>query len=290
MKNESKNQIFREIISSLSDFFQEVNLLEQLSNSFDDNLSYRMILDGKDSVLKVYCGNDKERILSDLNLQNFLYNQGLPCPKIIPLFGNLLLKNRDSYYTLYKFIPGEPIKYVNMDNVSKIFNVLKKLYEVGKTYLEEIPKKSLMIPQIEEGSYKKEFEDMLILYTSLNKSINKEDTLIHGDIHFDNILKSSKGEFFLLDLEHIKRGDFLEDLANIIFYSACNTRNPFISPRELIDIFFSKYHISDLDSKILKDRLLKVSLRYGLGSIWQFNRGFINQTEVDKRFKMINRA
>ena len=66
-------------------------------------------------------------------------------------------------------------------------------------------------------------------------------------------------------------------------------RNQMFSSRELFDYFLgNNSQVSDI--KTLKDYVRMPSLRYCLGSIWQFNRGFIDRGELNKRLKTFNRA
>lgn len=292
MNNRLKNLNLEEVVLSLSPFFQDMELLELLSNPTNKNLSYKMRLDQKDCVLKVYDHRDKRRILQDIQLQTFLYNCDFPCQKIIALEGNQLLENKGAYYSLSEFIHGEsiPVKAITADYAFQILDVLKLFYMLSKEYSGDIDKKSPRIPPVEIGPYRTKFEEILKKYKSIVEPMNGMDILIHGDFQFDHVLQSPEGEIFLLDFESVKMGNPLEDLANFIFYSHCTGRNQSLSPRELFNYFIGKDNSRVRDIKNLEDYVRSVSLIYGLRSIWEFNRGSIDGRELTKRLKAINRA
>jgi len=150
MNNKLKNLNLGEFTLFLSHFFREVKLLEPLSSLAHTNLSHRVELDKKDYVLKIYSGSDRRRIIQDILLQNFFNDQGLPCQRIIALGDNHLLECKGFYCSLSEFIYGEPMGIIDLKDAFQIFDVLKRLYEIGENYTGDIANKSVITPPAED--------------------------------------------------------------------------------------------------------------------------------------------
>ena len=290
MNKRLQNPDLESVISPISSFFQDVEVLESLSSTRDTNLSYKIRLDKKDHVLKIYNQGIREEILQNIALQRFLYAQGLPCPGIIALDGNSLFEGSNFYYSLSEFIDAEHIKNLAQEDAFRIIDFLAKFYSVSGHYPGTISPKKMRIPSIEDGPHRTESEDLSKKYKSLEVVNNDKKAVIYGDFHFDQVLKSSKGEIFLLDFESVTLGDPLEDLASFIFYSKCTGRDKMPSSRDFFDYFVDRIQCAEPDVENLKSYVKRVSLRYCLGSIWEFNKNLIVEKELVKRFKTIERA
>ncbi len=168
-----RNLDLGKIVLFISHFFQNVELLELLSNSTNNNLSYKMRLDQKDCVLKIYSHGNKRKILQSIQLQNFLYARGFPCQSIITPANNLLLEDEGRYYSLFEFVHGEsmPVRAITADYAFQILDVLKLFYKLTKNYSGDIDKKNPRVPPFENGLYNAKFEEMLERYKSILRKI-----------------------------------------------------------------------------------------------------------------------
>jgi Ser/Thr protein kinase RdoA (MazF antagonist) len=289
MNETLKDVNLEEIVSHLFKSFNKVEFIEQVSRPTNKNLSYKIRLNEINCILKIYLQRNMDEIIQCINVQKFFYNQGLPCQRVLTIEGESLFKI-NNYYSIFEYLDAEVIKNATSEDVSKIFETLSLFHSAGENYPKNFFQDRNRIPPLEEGVYKKDFEKFRREYNLLEKSLNGKFGVIHGDFNLGQVLKSKKGDISILDFESVKLGDSLEDFASFIFYFRCMKKEENTSQVEIInDVIKDKtYYLYNKDN--LRSYFMRTALRYNMGSIWEFNREYINKNELLKRFKTLDRA
>ncbi|MBZ4222339.1 phosphotransferase [Bacillus wiedmannii] len=177
-----------------------------------------------------------EEQLEEVAYTNFLYQNGLAVPPIIPsLNGNLVEKltlDKEIFAVLYKAAPG--IHLPRCEWNSKIFKKLGKqigkLHRISKSFEQTNPVKHIndwyeneeynflkYIPK-EETTIRGIASDVLTSIKELQKSTSNYG-LIHGDLWLENVLVENNSNLTLIDFQDCEKHFYLFDLA-VPIYSA----------------------------------------------------------------------
>ncbi|PFR50661.1 phosphotransferase enzyme family protein [Bacillus cereus] len=177
-----------------------------------------------------------EEQLEEITYTNFLYQNGLGVPPIIPsLQGNFVEKltlDKEIFAVLYKAAPG--IHLPRCDWNSKIFKNLGKqigkLHRISKSFEKTNPVKHInywyeneeynflkYIPK-EETTIREIASDVLTSIKELEKSTSNYG-LIHGDLWLENILVENNSNLTMIDFQDCEKHFYVFDLA-VPIYSA----------------------------------------------------------------------
>ncbi|RVU64894.1 protein kinase [Bacillus thuringiensis] len=177
-----------------------------------------------------------EEQLEEVTYTNFLYQNGLSVPPIIPsLQGNFVEKltlDKEIFAVLYKAAPG--IHLPRCEWNSNIFKELGKqigkLHRISKSFEQVKPVKHInnwyeneeynflkYIPK-EETTIRRIASDVLISIKELQKSTSNYG-LIHGDLWLENILVENNSTITMIDFQDCEKHFYLFDLA-VPIYSA----------------------------------------------------------------------
>ncbi|KAA0788774.1 MULTISPECIES: phosphotransferase enzyme family protein [Bacillus cereus group] len=174
--------------------------------------------------------------LEEVTYTNFLYQNGLGVPPIIPsLQGNFVEKfplDKKIFAVLYKAAPG--IHLPRCDWNSNIFKKLGKqigkLHRISKSFEQTHPVKHindwyeneeynfLKYISKEETTIREIASDVLTSIKELQKSTSNYG-LIHGDLWLENILVENNSNITMIDFQDCEKHFYIFDLA-VPIYSA----------------------------------------------------------------------
>ncbi len=93
------------------------------------------------------------------------------------------------------------------------------------------------------------------------KSMRVKHGLIHGDFHFNNILKNTIDQYFLIDLDYLKNDEIIyfdlinAELSSIVFLENLDFKRAFLSFYENFSIKFFTVHWGELSREEQKNLL-----------------------------------
>ncbi|HFK1548568.1 phosphotransferase [Bacillus albus] len=177
-----------------------------------------------------------EEQLEEVTYTNFLYENGLAVPPILPsLNGNLVEKltlGKELFAVLYKAAPGIHLpkcewnsnifknlgkQIGKLHRISKSFEQIKSVKHINDWYENEEYNFLKYIPK-EETIIRKIASDVLISIKELQKSTSNY-VLIHGDLWLENILVENNSSITMIDFQDCEKHFYLFDLA-VPIYSA----------------------------------------------------------------------
>ncbi|PFR39952.1 phosphotransferase enzyme family protein [Bacillus cereus] len=177
-----------------------------------------------------------EKQLEEVTYTNFLYQNGLDVPPILPsLQGNLVEKltlDKELFTVLYKSAPGIHLPRCEWNStiLKKLGQQIGKLHRISKSFekttqvkhindwyeneeynfLKYIPKEETIIRDIAS--------DVLNSIKELQKSTSNYG-LIHGDLWLENILVENNTNLTMIDFQDCEKHFYIFDLA-VPIYSA----------------------------------------------------------------------
>ncbi|PGH93321.1 phosphotransferase enzyme family protein [Bacillus thuringiensis] len=177
-----------------------------------------------------------EEQIEEVIYTNFLYQNGLSVPPIIPsLQGNFVEKftlDKEIFAVLYKAAPGIhlPRSEWNSNIFKKLGKQIGKLHRISKSFEKIKPVKHIndwyeneeynflkYIPK-EENTIREIASDVLTSIKELPKSPSNYG-LIHGDLWLENILVENNSNLTMIDFQDCEKHFYIFDLA-VPIYSA----------------------------------------------------------------------
>lgn len=177
-----------------------------------------------------------EEQIEEVIYTNFLYQNGLGVPPIIPsLQGNFVEKftlDKEIFAVLYKAAPGIhlPRSEWNSNIFKNLGKQIGKLHRISKSFEKIKPVKHIndwyeneeynflkYIPQ-EETTIREIASDVLTSIKELQKSTSNYG-LIHGDLWLENILVENNSNLTMIDFQDCEKHFYIFDLA-VPIYSA----------------------------------------------------------------------
>ncbi|OPA06046.1 phosphotransferase enzyme family protein [Bacillus cereus] len=177
-----------------------------------------------------------EEQIEEVIYTNFLYQNGLGVPPIIPsLQGNFVEKftlDKEIFAVLYKAAPGIhlPRSEWNSNIFKKLGKQIGKLHRISKSFEKIKPVKHIndwyeneeynflkYIPK-EENTIREIASDVLTSIKELPKSPSNYG-LIHGDLWLENILVENNSNLTMIDFQDCEKHFYIFDLA-VPIYSA----------------------------------------------------------------------
>ncbi|KAA0807898.1 MULTISPECIES: phosphotransferase [Bacillus cereus group] len=177
-----------------------------------------------------------EEQIEEVLYTNFLYQNGLGVPPIIPsLQGNFVEKftlDKEIFAVLYKAAPGIhlPRSEWNSNIFKKLGKQIGKLHRISKSFEKIKPVKHIndwyeneeynflkYIPK-EENTIREIASDVLTSIKELPKSPSNYG-LIHGDLWLENILVENNSNLTMIDFQDCEKHFYIFDLA-VPIYSA----------------------------------------------------------------------
>lgn len=177
-----------------------------------------------------------EEQIEEVLYTNFLYQNGLGVPPIIPsLQGNFVEKftlDKEIFVVLYKAAPGIhlPRSEWNSNIFKKLGKQIGKLHRISKSFEKIKPVKHIndwyeneeynflkYIPK-EENTIREIASDVLTSIKELPKSPSNYG-LIHGDLWLENILVENNSNLSMIDFQDCEKHFYIFDLA-VPIYSA----------------------------------------------------------------------
>ncbi|WP_368907813.1 phosphotransferase enzyme family protein [Bacillus wiedmannii] len=174
--------------------------------------------------------------LEEVTYTNFLYQNGLGVPPIIPsLQGNFVEKfplDKEIFAVLYKAAPGMHLPRCdwNSNIFKKLGKQIGKLHRISKSFEQTNPVKHIndwyeneeynflkYIPK-EEATIREIASDVLTSIKELQKSTSNYG-LIHGDLWLENILVENNSNLTMIDFQDCEKHFYIFDLA-VPIYSA----------------------------------------------------------------------
>lgn len=216
----------------------------------DDNLFVLKIMSNK--KLQKMSNNEfgpnygLSRLILSLKMEDYMYNNGINCPKIIKKSdGNFVGKLNSEYLFMMEYIKG---KSLNSSNVSAEQLYLLGL-ETAKMHIKfnehdkiNFPGRYLKIPTIEElknnnfskfeyiNDFYSEYSNLIKMQSEIIEALFSNDIMseipigiVHGDYANDNIIFSENIPY-IIDFELVRENSYLQDIGRIIL-SFCYENN-----------------------------------------------------------------
>ena len=200
------------------------------------NEMYECLTDQGTYFIRITNYKTYEEQLEEVTYTNFLYENGLDVPPILPsLQGNLVEKltlDKEVFTVLYKAAAGVHLpKYEWNSNIfKKLGKQIGKLHRISKSFEKTKPAKHIndwyrneeynflkYIPQ-EETAIREIASDVLTSIKELQKSTSNYG-LIHGDLWLENILVEDNSNLTMIDFQDCEKHFYIFDLA-VPIYSA----------------------------------------------------------------------
>lgn len=226
------NKLEKEILQ----FINELYPLNFINITPITNEMYKCLTEQGTYFIRITNYKTYEEQLEEVTYTNFLYQNGLAVPPIIPsLQGNFVEKltlDKEIFAVLYKAALGIHLPKYEWD--SKIFKKLGKqigkLHRISKSFEKTKPVKHIndwyeneeynflkYIPQ-EETTIREISSDILTSIKELQKSTSNYG-LIHGDLWLENILVENNSNLTMIDFQDCEKHFYIFDLA-VPIYSA----------------------------------------------------------------------
>ena len=200
------------------------------------NEMYECLTDQGTYFIRITNYKTYEEQLEEVTYTNFLYENGLDVPPILPsLQGNPVEKltlDKELFTVLYKAAPGIHLprcewnstifkklgqQIGKLHRISKIFEKTKPVKHINDWYENEEYNFLKYIPQ-EETTIREIASDVLTSIKELQKSTSNYG-LIHGDLWLENILVKNNSTITMIDFQDCEKHFYLFDLA-VPIYSA----------------------------------------------------------------------
>ncbi|MGE6961967.1 phosphotransferase enzyme family protein [Bacillus thuringiensis] len=216
-----------------------------------------------------------EEQIEEVIYTNFLYQNGLGVPPIIPsLQGNFVEKftlDKEIFAVLYKAAPGIhlPRSEWNSNIFKKLGKQIGKLHRISKSFEKIKPVKHIndwyeneeynflkYIPK-EENTIREIASDVLTSIKELPKSPSNYG-LIHGDLWLENILVENNSNLTMIDFQDCEKHFYIFDLAVPIYsaieYSFAGNGNIVDYEYSITKALFEGYQEENELSKEMKDK------------------------------------
>lgn len=230
-----------------------------------------------------------EEQIEEVLYTNFLYQNGLGVPPIIPsLQGNFVEKftlDKEIFAVLYKAAPGIhlPRSEWNSNIFKKLGKQIGKLHRISKSFEKIKPVKHIndwyeneeynflkYIPK-EENTIREIASDVLTSIKELPKSPSNYG-LIHGDLWLENILVENNSNLTMIDFQDCEKHFYIFDLAVPIYsaieYSFAGNGNIVDYEYSITKALFEGYQEENELPKEMKD---KFPLFIKLKEIFEYN-------------------
>ncbi|ANS48139.1 protein kinase [Bacillus thuringiensis] len=218
-----------------------------------------------------------EEQIEEVIYTNFLYQNGLGVPPIIPsLQGNFVEKftlDKEIFAVLYKAAPGIhlPRSEWNSNIFKKLGKQIGKLHRISKSFEKIKPVKHindwyeneeynfLKYTPKEENTIREIASDVLTSIKELPKSPSNYG-LIHGDLWLENILVENNSNLTMIDFQDCEKHFYIFDLAVPIYsaieYSFAGNGNIVDYEYSITKALFEGYQEENELSKEMKDKFL----------------------------------
>ncbi|HDR8243318.1 protein kinase [Bacillus thuringiensis] len=216
-----------------------------------------------------------EEQIEEVLYTNFLYQNGLGVPPIIPsLQGNFVEKftlDKEIFAVLYKAAPGIhlPRSEWNSNIFKKLGKQIGKLHRISKSFEKIKPVKHIndwyeneeynflkYIPK-EENTIREIASDVLTSIKELPKSPSNYG-LIHGDLWLENILVENNSNLTMIDFQDCEKHFYIFDLAVPIYsaieYSFAGNGNIVDYESSITKALFEGYQEENELPKEMKDK------------------------------------
>ena len=259
-------ELAKTIVNNNLDIFKNIQLIEEINAGFNVNNKY---------IIKI-CGDKTKENLFDIEA-NFYNknkdNENIPklykydkSKEIVPYVYEIIEKvnGKSVYYYWYKMNEIERENFIK-----RLVNILKQIHKNEyKSYDWSNHIKERILSSYNKTKYKFNEEEKNIILCSLNNydEILKDNrfSLIHNDLHFDNILLDNKNNIKLIDFNDSIIAPFDYDLR--IFYMCVTLpwkwanieMDPYQLPKDYINLFnyIKKYYTELNDIKYLNERMI----------------------------------
>ncbi|WP_237981821.1 phosphotransferase enzyme family protein [Bacillus thuringiensis] len=230
-----------------------------------------------------------EEQLEEVSYTNFLYQNGLAVPPIIPsLNGNLverLTLDKEILAVLYKAAPGIHLprsewnsnifkklgkQIGKLQRISKSFEKIKQVKHINDWYENEEYNFLKYIPK-EENTIREIASDVLTSIKELPKSPSNYG-LIHGDLWLENILVENNSNLTMIDFQDCEKHFYIFDLAVPIYsaieYSFVGDGNIANYERSITKAIFDGYQE---ENELPKEMIVKFPLFIKLKELFEYS-------------------
>ncbi|TXR58365.1 phosphotransferase enzyme family protein [Bacillus sp. AR18-7] len=226
----------KELEKEILQFINELYPLNFINITPITNEMYECLTDQGTYFIRITNYKTYEEQLEEVTYANFLYENGLDVPPILPsLQGNLVEKltlDKEIFTVLYKAAPGIYLprcewnstifkklgqQIGKLHRISKIFEKAKPVKYINDWYENEEYNFLKYIPK-EETTIREIASEVLNSIKELQKSTSNYG-LIHGDLWLENILVENNSTITMIDFQDCEKHFYLFDLA-VPIYSA----------------------------------------------------------------------
>jgi len=224
-------------------------------------------------VLKIYESSSKKDVQNEIDILNALRDLKVP---------NVISKDVKEYdskpYILYSCIEGKISKDINFEQLEEISRFLSSLHKVDyKSTNRNIYTKDFLKLMLEKvvrdvNINKKVKDDFSFKYKKIEKINLTMNTLIHGDLFFDNAKFIDNKLCGVYDFSQSCYGDKYFDLA-VMILSWCFNKYDFNKKffRKILEVYNQESN-SNVSEEFIKNYLLFGCLYYALQRITRENK------------------
>ena len=268
---EERLALAKTIVNNNLDIFKNIQSIEEINAGFNNHI---FNINNK-YIIKICADETKENLFDiEANFYNKNKdNENIPklykydkSKTIVPYVYEIIEKvnGKSVYYYWYKMNENERENFIK-----RLVDILKQIHKNEyKSYDWSNHIKERILSSYNKTKYKFNKEEKNIILTSLNNYdeilIDNRFSLIHNDLHFDNILLDNKNNIKLIDFNDSIIAPFDYDLR--IFYMCVTLpwkwanieMDPYQLPKDYINLFnyIKKYYTELNDIKYLNERMI----------------------------------
>lgn len=268
---EERLALAKTIVNNNLDIFKNIQSIEEINAGFNNHI---FNINNK-YIIKICADETKENLFDiEANFYNKNKdNENIPklykydkSKTIVPYVYEIIEKvnGKSVYYYWYKMNENERENFIK-----RLVDILKQIHKNEyKSYDWSNHIKERILSSYNKTKYKFNEEEKNIILTSLNNYdeilIDNRFSLIHNDLHFDNILLDNKNNIKLIDFNDSIIAPFDYDLR--IFYMCVTLpwkwanieMDPYQLPKDYINLFnyIKKYYTELNDIKYLNERMI----------------------------------
>jgi len=268
---EERLALTKTIVNNNLDIFKNIQSIEEINAGFNNHI---FNINNK-YIIKICADETKENLFDiEANFYNKNKdNENIPklykydkSKTIVPYVYEIIEKvnGKSVYYYWYKMNENERENFIK-----RLVDILKQIHKNEyKSYDWSNHIKERILSSYNKTKYKFNEEEKNIILTSLNNYdeilIDNRFSLIHNDLHFDNILLDNKNNIKLIDFNDSIIAPFDYDLR--IFYMCVTLpwkwanieMDPYQLPKDYINLFnyIKKYYTELNDIKYLNERMI----------------------------------
>ncbi len=251
-------------------------------------------------VFRYYENREKESVVFESNLINYLRGKNYPCPSPIKnRHGKFVGMYKNKPYVVFEFIDGYSIKNPNEEQNNQLIKKVAQLQNITKNYrpankkyrwnysddlCKELAQKEASKINTRTSNEKLKWLESELAELNLPKSLPKG--ICHCDFHFSNVLFKDGKFNALIDFDDANYTYLTFDLIGLIESTAWSRNKDellnFPKAKKIISEYIKYRHLNNNEKRHLFD-VYKLSILFDC--VWYFGRGnaknFYEKTKIE---------